>query len=1129
MAPKTTEDLLQLATAMRGGVRIKDRRYLFRCYRACFVGQEAVAWLVAAGAAAGPAEAVALGNSMMEAGLFHHVVYEHRFEDDYLFYRFTDDNHVGGTAGAGAAPAPAAAPGLTPSGKRRADKVQQPAVSAPVAVAAAGAAASGAAPYSPRDSRGGSSTPPMQSPRTAVAGGGGLSGGVGGAGGGHVGLDTRVDVALGTAPSQDVSEACGGGAGGGAAGGGGAKALLLSEPRQDRSRQVMAGHLQQLQGRVTRMQQAAEAQKAIADILVSEVSSLRAEAAALRAGVSAASAAAGGAAAVAAHAQQQVAALRVLCFGLCACVLQQAVMSWLAEARAAAATAAVPPGAALLVMLGRGGPGCWGLALAVVVALAGLLVVLFPPPLSGQASAVAVAAAPAIAEGAAGKAGGAELLQQSLAAAAANAAAVPGGVDDAASEGWQILPPPLRRSLGERLLSSVYASAVGSARASTEAIGTGGAATAASEAATAGAAELSRALAQLPGEPGLPAPCVSSGSGGGAGGGAGGSGSSFSTARRAKEMARVLTAPLRLHLPRKRGKSAAATPAAGVSNCADEALPSAPQALRAHASGLHSASVSSRSGSGTAAIAAPGAGGPPALLALGGATATTNTVQLQASCAAGREPQARPAAFGTGHHDADDGSTEPAGTQLPQAHIPHAPGPADFCGWPDAPVLLTFNTAVVPEHAAAVAAVVAEAAAAGTATVEADAATAAGSEAAAAGSDAASCAEGAASDCPWAARRSLSTATSMSTPPQAAQPLAPSLLLRLPANDAARPIRVETDIFRGEVVVLLRGLATTPEDLFCGRRRMSWVAMQGRFKAPLCLDSVVTGQEFARPFRRLPAPWFVEKVLLSMARQVSPSMRVGPLSQPHMLMPLIAAAQVVNISTPGAQPHIMQAHEDVRLLCPALAVKAPAAAGGQRPATADARRRHYINPRNRAELRYDPGHVYTFHCYQQWVDLASYKLDFGYTYDLVRHLDGQPLQIMAKDVHSGKYLYNINVWNERLMPQTGAGSAGAGACNSEMAHGAANDAGTAATGAAAAAAAAMQDAEAAGSAASTASRCSDAGSFQDAEEEGEEVERERAARRRQVHGASNAGGEGGPAAWMLNADWGVPRKHTPPL
>lgn len=31
---------------------------------------------------------------------------------------------------------------------------------------------------------------------------------------------------------------------------------------------------------------------------------------------------------------------------------------------------------------------------------------------------------------------------------------------------------------------------------------------------------------------------------------------------------------------------------------------------------------------------------------------------------------------------------------------------------------------------------------------------------------------------------------------------------------------------------------------------------------------MVTGQEFARPFKRLPAAWFVERVLLSMAKQV---------------------------------------------------------------------------------------------------------------------------------------------------------------------------------------------------------------------------------------------------------------------
>ncbi|KAG2440245.1 hypothetical protein HXX76_004357 [Chlamydomonas incerta] len=1065
-------DLLQLAAALRGGVRIKDRRYLFRCYRACFVGQEAVAWLVAAGAAAGPAEAVALGNSMMEAGLFHHVVYEHRFEDDYLFYRFTDDDYAGGAAGAAGALAAAAA------GKRAADKAHGSGV--PAAAAA------------------------VASPRSAVAGGGigGPGGAADGAVGGAVGgADVRLDR-HGSTPTQESTEACGAGDAGTAAGGGGGRALLLSEPRQDRSRQVMTGHLQQLQGRVTRMAQAAEAQRAIADILVAEVSSLRAEAAAARADVAAAAAAAAGAAAAAAHAAQQAAALRVLCFGLCACVLQQSVVGWLADARAAAGATAGAPGAGLLVLLGRGGPSCWGLALAVAVALLGFVVVLFPPP---PPQAAAVAATPAAEAAAAGKDAVQGRLQRSLAAAGPGAS---GSVEGAASEGRPPPPPALRASFGERLLSSVYATAAGSARASEEA---GGAE------AESGAAELSRALAELPGGPGLPAPRVSSSSGGG-------SGSSFTAARRAKEMARALTAPLRLHLPGKGKRAKAATAAELGAAGADGGLSPAPAGLCAQVS-ASPISASGISGSAAASGVAGGAAG----------TAAT-TVQLQASCSQPREQfQALTAAVSGRHQHAAD-----AAKPLPkQAPIPHVPGPADFCGWPDAPVLLAFNTAQVPEHAAAAAAAVAEAAAAGAAAAVAADATAAGCEAAGGGGS-----EGGAGDSPQVQRSQLSSASSM-VPPQAAQPLALSRLLRLPANDAARPIRVETELFSGEVLVFLRGLATTPDDMFCGRKRMSWVAMQGRFKTPLSLDSVVTGQEFGRPFRRLPAPWFVEKVLLSMARQVSPSMRVGPLSAPHMLMPLIAAAQLVNISEPGTQPHLMRAHEDVRLMCPSLAVKAAAgskaaagtaaaaaAAGGAaaatRPASADARRRHYINPRNRAGLRYDTARVYTFHFYQQWVDLAAYRLDFGYTYDLVRHLDGQPLQIMAKDVDSGKYLYSINVWNERLLPPPGAPGAGAGRQAAACGTGAATAAGAAGASSSAGCEeeAPMQDAESDGSAGSG---CSDADSFQDAEEEGQ-GQGGQAGRRQQAGGANGARGAGGGGegvTWLLNADWGVPLKCTP--
>ncbi|KXZ48703.1 hypothetical protein GPECTOR_26g606 [Gonium pectorale] len=263
-------------------------------------------------------------------------------------------------------------------------------------------------------------------------------------------------------------------------------------------------------------------------------------------------------------------------------------------------------------------------------------------------------------------------------------------------------------------------------------------------------------------------------------------------------------------------------------------------------------------------------------------------------------------------------------------------------------------------------------------------------------------------------------------PPWPAAPLIsrPGGLVRLAANGAQR-IRLESKLFSGELLVFVRGLPNTPGHLFAGKKRATWAAMQGRFKVPLPLDSVVTGQEFARPFRGLPAAWFIENVILSLARQLSPSVRVGPLSSPSLLMPLIAAAQLVNVSEPGCQPPAMACPEDVRLFCPQLAASR-ATAGGRgssgggaahsQPASSEARRRYFTSPRNRTGLVYDTRRVWTFHFWQQYMDLSSYKLDFGgLTYDLVRHLDGQPLQIMAKDESSSRYLFNVAVWHERLL------------------------------------------------------------------------------------------------------------------
>lgn len=84
-----TLDLATLVERMRarGGLDIARRSYHGKDYDACFVGAEAVRWLLAqCGLSA--EEAVLLGQSLVDLGVIHHVVDEHPFVNAHFFYRF---------------------------------------------------------------------------------------------------------------------------------------------------------------------------------------------------------------------------------------------------------------------------------------------------------------------------------------------------------------------------------------------------------------------------------------------------------------------------------------------------------------------------------------------------------------------------------------------------------------------------------------------------------------------------------------------------------------------------------------------------------------------------------------------------------------------------------------------------------------------------------------------------------------------------------------------------------------------------------------------------------------------------------------------------------------------------------
>ena len=82
-------ELRMLITHMKGadGLNIEDRWYYFKRYPQCFIGRDAVTWLSDTQNVT-RASAVNIGERLVRRGIIQHVVNEHNFKDDYLFYRF---------------------------------------------------------------------------------------------------------------------------------------------------------------------------------------------------------------------------------------------------------------------------------------------------------------------------------------------------------------------------------------------------------------------------------------------------------------------------------------------------------------------------------------------------------------------------------------------------------------------------------------------------------------------------------------------------------------------------------------------------------------------------------------------------------------------------------------------------------------------------------------------------------------------------------------------------------------------------------------------------------------------------------------------------------------------------------
>jgi len=82
--------LEKIKTEMMNKLDIRDRSSFLRTHPRCFVGKDAVQFLIDTKYAKDAEEAIQIGNQLIEAGVIEHVTREHMFKNEDLLYRFVE-------------------------------------------------------------------------------------------------------------------------------------------------------------------------------------------------------------------------------------------------------------------------------------------------------------------------------------------------------------------------------------------------------------------------------------------------------------------------------------------------------------------------------------------------------------------------------------------------------------------------------------------------------------------------------------------------------------------------------------------------------------------------------------------------------------------------------------------------------------------------------------------------------------------------------------------------------------------------------------------------------------------------------------------------------------------------------
>ncbi len=245
---------------------------------------------------------------------------------------------------------------------------------------------------------------------------------------------------------------------------------------------------------------------------------------------------------------------------------------------------------------------------------------------------------------------------------------------------------------------------------------------------------------------------------------------------------------------------------------------------------------------------------------------------------------------------------------------------------------------------------------------------------------------------------------------------------KCPGQDVHEPVPIgapfhfESDLFKGQILFRFKdGKSDDPHSSHAffnhgtQNKLHRQVVIQGQFKRPLKMSQLWLGDIFEKKLLVSPPPR-VGRMMSRLFNRFAPGIILDLSSnRPRILSLLGAGSHSISIDNPGEEPDI-------------TAVTLPERTPVSYDVESSAERKRILgNPETAALHDCDPDLIYTFHTFDEFLDIADYRLRLPFmTVDFTKVLgEGQPLSFRvvtsAIEEENTESLFYFRIWHERTL------------------------------------------------------------------------------------------------------------------